>query len=109
MIAKRIRALLASLLLVSTCAAAHEFWLLPDRFDAAPNTEVNLSIWVGENFKGEQVGISTPLVASLKQYTAKGTVDLNSTVPADTPVANLPIPSLADGYLPLVTGVSIDS
>ncbi len=25
------------------------------------------------------------------------------------PVANLPIPSLADGYLPLVTGVSIDS
>lgn len=37
---------------MSMSATAHEFWLEPDNFSPKPNTNVAISILIGQNFKG---------------------------------------------------------
>ena len=44
---------------VLTCAATlahgHEFWLQPDVYRANPGTEVNVSVYVGQNYRGDSL------------------------------------------------------
>lgn len=44
---------LAALLLFSAAASAHEYWLLPDRFTAAPRDEIGIAHRVGTGWPGE--------------------------------------------------------
>jgi hypothetical protein len=45
--------ILATLLLLSAAASAHEYWLLPDRFAAAPGDEIGIAHRVGTGWPGE--------------------------------------------------------
>ena len=47
--------LLATLLLFSAAARAHEYWLLPDRFAAAPGDEIGIVHRVGTGWPGENL------------------------------------------------------
>ena len=82
---------LAPVLLTALSATAHEFWMLPDRFAPPLNSPVRLSISVGENFQGDAVGISRPLVATLRHYAKGGVQDLKTQVPEGPAVGSLPI------------------
>jgi hypothetical protein len=77
----RIAPLLA--LLLSLPAAAHEFWMLPDRFSPPAGTAVRLTLHVGEYFEGEPIPFTTAYVAGLSQHSAGKTHDLLHMVPAD--------------------------
>ena len=72
-------------------AFAHEFWMLPDPFEAAPGSTVNLSLFVGQDFSGEQVGISAPLVADFRHYAAGAAADLKGQAPANTAVGSVAV------------------
>jgi hypothetical protein len=63
-------------------AAAHEFWMLPDRFTPAANSPVRLTLHVGEYFEGERIPFTTAYVAGLLQYSAGKVQNLLRTVPA---------------------------
>jgi len=92
-----LRFLIASLLATAAVAAsAHEFWMLPDRSTAPAGSTVRFSLGVGENFAGDTVGFSRPLVASLRHYTASGVTDLATRV-APTPTADFPLVLAAPG------------
>jgi uncharacterized GH25 family protein len=88
-----LRALAALLIFLAGAsgAYAHEFWMLPDRFEAAPGSTVNLRLYVGQNFTGDQVGISAPLVAAFGHYAAGTLVDLKGEAPATAMVGSLPV------------------
>ena len=45
--------LLSTFLLLSATASAHEYWLLPDRFAAAPGDEIGIGHRVGTGWPGE--------------------------------------------------------
>ncbi|MEO8523343.1 MAG: DUF4198 domain-containing protein [Caldimonas sp.] len=45
----------ATLLLISAAADAHEYWLLPDRFAAAPGDEIGIVHRVGTGWPGENL------------------------------------------------------
>lgn len=80
----RFRALPALLALVlSVPAAAHEFWMLPDRFSPAPGSPVRLTLHVGEYFEGDPVPFTTPYVAGLVQYSGGKATDLLNMVPPE--------------------------
>ena len=86
------RALSALVFFASASGAfAHEFWMLPDHFEPAPGSTVNLSLFVGQNFSGEQVGISAPLVADLHHYATGMAADLARQVPANAPVGSVSV------------------
>ncbi len=77
-----VRLLLAALVLLATGAAsAHEFWMLPSAFQLQRPGRVPVSLWVGEQFEGERVGIHAGLVASLRRHDAAGMAELASAVP----------------------------
>lgn len=80
----------AGLLLWAAAAAAHEFWIAPDRFQVSPGETVTMSLRVGENFEGEPVGFGRPLVASLRHWSARGQADLGAVVP-DAPQASVQV------------------
>lgn len=63
-----------------TGARAHEFWMLPERFVTSPGAAVRLSLSVGENFAGEPVAFSAPLVASFQHFSAASRTDLRLNV-----------------------------
>jgi uncharacterized GH25 family protein len=50
---KRPLLLSTALLLLATAASAHEYWLLPDRFSAAPGEPVEIAHRVGTGWPGE--------------------------------------------------------
>lgn len=69
------------LLLAASAAAGHEFWLLPDQFRLQPGTNtVSLTLSVGENFQGERVAFSQPLVAEFLHVAGRRKVDLRPAV-----------------------------
>ncbi|MBL9189422.1 MAG: DUF4198 domain-containing protein [Opitutaceae bacterium] len=70
--------------------SAHEFWLKPDKFFAAPGATVNLTVLRGEHFEGELRPISTERVAALRHYSAAGAVDAMARVPAARAIDALP-------------------
>ncbi|MGE4242839.1 DUF4198 domain-containing protein [Ramlibacter sp.] len=89
----RLGRLFAGLLLLvgaALPAVAHEFWMLPSSFQLQRPGRVPVSLWVGEQFEGERVGIHAGLVASLRRHDAAGAVDLAAAVP-DHAVADWPV------------------
>ncbi|MES2632232.1 MAG: DUF4198 domain-containing protein [Pseudomonadota bacterium] len=90
----RITALVGALTLMAVhfAAQAHEFWMLADRFSPAVGTPVSLTLAVGENFSGDQVGFSRELVASLRIYSAAGMADLGARVPAGAATGTFNVP-----------------
>ena len=72
------------LLLAASAAAGHEFWLLPDHFRLQPGkSTVSLTLSVGENFQGERVAFSQPLVAEFVHVAGRRKVDLRQAVQPD--------------------------
>jgi uncharacterized GH25 family protein len=93
-----LRALVALLFFAPGAGAfAHEFWMLADRYEAAPGDDIHLELYVGQNFSGEQVGISAPLVAGFRHYTKDEAVDRRGDVPANAPVGSLAVRLAAAG------------
>lgn len=80
MLKKHLPALL--LATASFTAAAHEFWLLPPQFFAAPGTTLNLKLFVGENFVGERWSGKSSRVTRFVHYAPPGTQDLHATATA---------------------------
>lgn len=78
-------ALCAVLAFLGGTAHAHEFWMLPDRFQVRTGEPLNLSMHVGEYFEGERVGLSRPFITRLWRLSGDATMDLGaqlSTAPA---------------------------
>lgn len=92
---KSMRALVSALILlvVHAAAQAHEFWMLPDQFAAPVGRPISLTLHVGENFSGDQVGFSQALVASLRVYNAEGVTDMSPRISpgAATGTFNVPV------------------
>jgi hypothetical protein len=65
-------------------ARAHEFWVLPDRFQLPGPGAAVLSLAVGQEFTGERVGFSRPLLGHFQHLSAAGLADLRARVPAET-------------------------
>jgi hypothetical protein len=80
---KRIIALLFGLA-CALSASAHEFWMLPDRFQLPAPGATTLSLAVGQEFTGDLVGFSRALLAQFVHVSAAGRADLRSRVPVDT-------------------------
>ena len=87
---KLLRALPA-LLALAAPLAAHEFWLAPDKFFLAPKAPLSLTLNVGEDFTGLVRPFTTEKVAALRHYSAAGTVNLISRVPAGPGLDALPL------------------
>lgn len=74
------------LLLFAALAAgsgrAHEFWMLPDAFALPAGESTRFTLAVGQDFTGEPVPFSAPLVASLRHLSRGADVDLRLLAPA---------------------------
>ena len=78
-------------LLTLSCALsarAHEFWMLPDRFQLPGPGPAILSLAVGQEFTGDRVGFSRALLAQFQHLSAAGRADLRARVPGDTATAS---------------------
>lgn len=75
------------LLLALRPAGAHEFWLQPDRYQVEPGASVSLSLFVGQNFTGDLVGIGAPDLTAARHYTARRKVDLSPALPSSLAAA----------------------
>lgn len=78
-------------LLALSCALsvrAHEFWVMPDRFQLPGPGSAMLSLAVGQAFTGERVGFSRPLLARFQHIRAGERADLRARVPPDAAVAS---------------------
>jgi hypothetical protein len=74
---KTLQAICLSIALVlPVSAAAHEFWIEPDRFNTAAGESARLKLNVGEYFTGELIPFTTPYVASLWRHTAEASENL---------------------------------
>ncbi|UYQ95703.1 DUF4198 domain-containing protein [Chitinophaga horti] len=67
--------LLTAVICVSLAALAHEFWLQPLKFWLKKNEATNISILVGEDYKGEKSDWSKYKIQQLKHYSAEGAED----------------------------------
>lgn len=89
------------LLLAGWCAAspalAHEFWLTPTTYSLARGTAFNVSLYVGEFYTGEAVGVTASHAASVRLYSAAGEQDLTSRVPRDRMLPALPLALSSSG------------
>ncbi len=56
------RLLAAALLLAVTAASAHEFWIVPERFDVAPGDRVGIGLMVGTGWPGEHFARQSPRI-----------------------------------------------
>jgi uncharacterized GH25 family protein len=56
--------------LISILSLGHEFWLEPQKFFLKIGEKLNLSVFVGENFKGETVDFSKFEVSKFTHYSA---------------------------------------
>ncbi len=66
---------------LTSAAQAHEFWMTPDRFSPPVRGAVELSLWVGENFRGDPVGFGRPMAESLRWYSQSGELQLTPQLP----------------------------
>lgn len=75
-----------ALLLFAAFAAgsgrAHEFWMLPDAFALPAGDSTRLTLAVGQDFRGEPVPFSAPLVANLRHLSRGADIDLRLLAPA---------------------------
>lgn len=63
-------------------AGAHEFWILPHAFRVPVGDAAILSLGVGEDFEGEPIAFSRPLVAGLRRLAQDSETDLRDIAPA---------------------------
>jgi uncharacterized GH25 family protein len=56
------------LALLAPQAQAHEFWLLPDRFSLQPGDEARLTLFVGEQFRGEALPVTAGRRMALRHF-----------------------------------------
>ncbi|MEJ5992328.1 DUF4198 domain-containing protein [Ramlibacter sp. PS3R-8] len=75
--------------LVCVGAGAHEFWMLPQAFSLPAGAAATLSLSVGENFKGDPIPFSRPLVAGLRHLADGSDTDLRALAPASGSAANI--------------------
>ena len=61
---------------------AHEFWMLPAAFAVPPGGLASLSLSVGQDFAGDPVAFSRPLVAHLRHLARDTDADLRLLTPA---------------------------
>ena len=69
-------------LLLAARLAAHEFWLWPESFTAAPGTTVQVGLRVGMNFSGEVRPFRADRAAAWRHTSATGVTDLRPQLPA---------------------------
>lgn len=69
-------ALFALVALACGGAGAHEFWMLPQSFRLPAGGTAILSLAVGEDFQGEPIEFSRPLVAGLRRLDLRSDTDL---------------------------------
>lgn len=95
----RHRALSALLaLLLGAPAAAHEFWILPDRFAVRRGDAIGLGLVVGTGWPGEPFALQTRRVVRFAWIDARGERPLDGSdgdVPAGRTVATAPGPAIA--------------
>lgn len=65
---------------VSSVALAHEFWLQPKKFRYTVGEEVKIDFFVGENFTGEYWDLTKHKVENIQVLSAYGKKDLKTTV-----------------------------
>lgn len=63
-------------------AQAHEFWIMPSTFKAAPGTPLNFGLHVGEHFEGDNVPLNRQYVRTLRHHSSQGVQDLSKQLPA---------------------------
>lgn len=70
--------LLSTVICISILAWAHEFWLQPLKFLLKTNEATQVSILVGEDYKGEKSDWSKYKIQQLKHYSKQGAEDYTS-------------------------------
>lgn len=75
--------LVAALLGVALQAAAHETWLMPERFSVEPGTTLAIDLTSGTGFPALDTAIETSRVAKAAYRIARNTADLTSLTPAE--------------------------
>ena len=92
------RALVAlTILAVSFSTQAHEFWLQAEPYSPAAGTSVRLTLWVGENFVGDQVAFAAGHAAALRRINAAATEDLLARAALKKPRGELRIDAAKPG------------
>ena len=69
---------------------SHEFWIEPVTAPLAAGSVARFSLKVGEQFKGDVVGVSRQQTDGLRHYSASGAVDLKPKLPT-TPAADFTV------------------
>ena len=92
---KRNAALMLAAWAASLSAFAHEFWIETSQRAPAAGAPVAMTLWVGESFAGERVGVTASHAASLRALSGSRTEDLGRLVPAGSmlPALRLSFPT----------------
>ena len=85
------RAIALFALLAPAPGLAHEFWMLPASFTVPPGGRTSLTLASGEDFRGQKVAFSAPVVAGLRHYSPTRVEDLRSRIPATGEMRELPL------------------
>ena len=72
---KKLSITLGLLLITSFFVIAHEFWLEPQKFLLQIGEKLNLKVFVGEGFIGEDIDFSRFTIAKFSHYSSKGEVN----------------------------------
>lgn len=90
-------------------AGAHEFWMLPQSFRLPAGGAATLSLAVGEDFEGEPIPFSRPLVAGLRRLSHGTDRDLQDVTPASGSVSSIRVdlPSAGTHIIALDTHPSL--
>lgn len=83
-------------------AHAHEFWLTPDTYSPAAGGQVDVSLFIGEFYTGELVGVTAAHAASVRLISSGGAQDLAARVPAGSTLRSLRLPLPSAGAHMLV-------
>lgn len=75
---------------------AHEFWMVPAPAQQAAGSTPRFSLMVGEQFRGDLVGVSRQQTAGLRHYSTAGVNDLRPQLPT-TPAADFAVMLNAPG------------
>ncbi len=76
--------LVAALVLGVGAVFAHEFWLQPSRFFAAPGDKINIQVLVGEGFAGTRSEGKKNRLVQYRHHTSAGVTDLAPVLTGDT-------------------------
>jgi uncharacterized GH25 family protein len=89
-LARLVTALALILLSRAPAAGAHEFWIEPEQFRAAPGAKVPLRLYVGQYFKGNSLPFLTDSFERFFYADARGTDNIRGVL-GDDPAATLTV------------------